>query len=242
MEREIENMRLLAKPFIQRESFEGIIPQWKQQLLSFNDKPIHGTFSWNLPEGSPIKTINSSGEYEPEGRKGRLTVFGTISSRWDIRAEPGVRAMRPRPQCFILLGLASTKIRIWSLGITGQTKEIARWTLEIGDSRSPGCHFHTQIDLEDEDNKFPKALSVPRFPGFLHTPMDALDFLLGELFQDGWYRRTSEQSDFVTNWRGCQKPRLVAVLGWQREKIQAATGSPWTSFKREKPELDLLSG
>jgi len=121
-------------------------------------------------------------------------------------------------------------------------KEIARWTIEVGDAVSPGCHFHTQIELDPPDNKFPKALSVPRLPGILHTPMDALELLLSELFQDRWLQVASEGTDFVKTWANCQKSRLINVLEWQKNELAKSSGSPWTMLKKQKPALDMLVG
>ena len=239
MAQEIESMRRLAKPFLATESFEQVIPDWKQALLNFKSQPFQGAFTWSLREEQPIQTTVSRGHYESGARRGTLTVFGSICCAWEIRAERRQTRRNSPLDSFILSGLASTRIQIWSLADDEKT-EVARWTIEIGDQSSPGCHFHTQIDLDEEDNKFPKALSVPRLPSFLHTPMDALDFLLGELFQEQWYRHTSKGNDFVKNWNGCQAPRLAKVLGWHQEKIKTASGSPWTTFKNEKPQIDLL--
>jgi hypothetical protein len=240
MELEIENMRQLAKPFLSIESFERIIPDWKQALLNFRNRPLDGHHRWTLPQRAPIMTIISKGEYEPRGRQGGLNVYGTICNVWGIRADQrGTRRGRSS-ECFILDGIASTKIQIWAQRDNDADFEVARWTLETGDQHSPGCHFHTQIDLEPEDNKFPESLSVPRFPAYLHTPMDALDYLLGELFQERWYRHTSEGRDFVKAWNGCQKHRLVKMLDWHRETFQNAGGSPWATFKRKKPAVDLM--
>jgi hypothetical protein len=238
MEREIENMCSLAKPFLTTTSFEQVIPHWKADLINFKYNPTTDLWAWTLPVENPITTNLSKGDYEPAERKGGLSVFGTVSAKWEIRA---ARRSRGRnDQFFILSGSASTKMQVWSQEPGKAPAEIARWTLEVGDQESPGCHFHTHIELDPDDKRFPKALSVPRLPGYLHTPMDALDYLIGELFQDQWYKRTSAESDFVKNWNGCQKPRLVKLLEWHRQKIAEATGSPWATFKKQKPEEDLF--
>jgi hypothetical protein len=240
MEHEIENMRLLARPFLTPKSFEQVIPQWKEELRSLKHNPTAALRTWTLAENNPIQTKLSEGHYEPGRREGGLHVYGTLSATWGIRAERRGNRSSRTAEFFMLCGIASTKIRVWSEEDEEDPVEVARWTLEVGDQRSPGCHFHTQIDLDPEDRKFPEALSVPRFPGYLHTPMDALDYLIGELFQDKWYECTSAESDSVRNWNGCQKPRLVKLLEWHRQKFNEATGSPWATFKRQKPQEDLF--
>ena len=233
-------MRLLAKPFLTTESFEHIIPRWKQDLMNVKNNRSSGSHRWSLSDRIPVETIISNGEYESGSRRGELNVYGTLCAVWDIKAERQ-RNNRSKPaEAFILDGIASTKIQIWHKVENHDPLEIARWTLEIGDQHSPGCHFHTQIDLEPEDHKFPEALSVPRFPAYLHTPMDAMDYLLGELFQDSWYRRTSAGNDQVNMWNGCQKMRLVRMLAWHQKCFEEAGGSPWSTFKRAKPSMNLL--
>jgi hypothetical protein len=240
MEREIDNMRLLAKPFITPESFEQALPGWRRDLVNFKNGKSAGSHRWEIPERNPIKTVISKGEYEAHDRAGELSVYGTLCGIWEIKAEQQRNTKFKPAEFFILEGIASTKIQIWDCAKHNAPVEIARWTLETGDQHSPGCHFHTQIDLDPADNKFPKALSVPRLPAYLHTPMDALDYLLGELFQKRWYRRMSEGKDAVNLWNGCQKTRLVRMLTWHKECFQEAGGSPWSAFKRRKPAINLL--
>ena len=243
MLREIENMRSLAKPFIEIDSFERVIPNWMKDLSNFRTSGsfAQGSTTWQIWENNPIKTRVSDGEYEQKKRKGAHKVFGQISGSWEIAKVQGHKNKeKDSNSLFTVLGLASTKITIWSQNDEEQLLELARWTLDIGDAVSPGCHFHTQINLDDEDHKFPKSLPVPRLPAFLHTPMDALDFLLGELFQDRWYQRSSKSSDFVKNWSSCQRKRLVNLLEWHSGTIRDASGSPWTTLKKRKPAIDML--
>lgn len=242
MLREIENMRLLAKPFIDVDSFEHVIPDWMQDLSNFRTRGSISEHSvaWEIRETSPIKTRVSDGEYEQKKKKGAHKVFGRVSGKWQIaKAHVDGKQRKDSNLFFTVRGLASTKITIWSQDDEGQPHELARWTLDIGDAVSPGCHFHTQIDLDEEDHKFPKSLPVPRLPAFLHTPMDALDYLLGELFQDRWYERTSKGSDFVKNWSSCQRVRLINLLKWKSETIRDASGAPWTTLKKQKPAIDM---
>jgi hypothetical protein len=239
MEKEIENLRLLAKPFLHEESFDRVIPAWKQDLYNFRSARTNSAHVWKIPLEDPIKTKLSDGAYERGGRRGSLRVFGTVSGAWEIRHLPGKRKSSPTSS-FLLFGLASIKLSIRCIQGNEQEEEIACWSVDIGDAASPGCHFHTQIQLNPESRMFPASLTVPRLPGILHTPMDALDFLLGELFQDEWYRRSSEDNDHTKNWASCQRGRLIALLDWHREEISKTTGSPWNGFKRTKPRKDLF--
>jgi hypothetical protein len=237
MEREIDNLGKLAEQFLTVESSQFVMPAWKQQLVNFKNSQPKPTLRWEIPHERPIQTKASEGAYEREPRRGGLTVYGTISVVWEISVEKS-SGSGSNPT-FLLTGLASTKIKIWQCHHE-HPFEIARWTLDIGDTTSPGCHFHTQIQLDPADNKFPGSLSVPRFPAFLHTPMDALDFLLGELFQSEWYERVSRSSDPLRHWNGCQKERLTRMLGWHARTINEAKGSPWIALKRKKPLIGML--
>lgn len=241
MEQEIDNLSRLASEFLTIESSEIVIPNWKRDLLSFRNAPAGTKTTWKISEDEPVQTETSFGEYEAGDRNGGLAVFGRVSGVWEIQLPAEIKKRHVPSKEFILLGLASVKITIWD-AFEEPAKEIARWTIEVGDRLSPGCHFHTQIDLDPNDNKFPKALSVPRLPGVLHTPMDALEFLLSELFQDRWLQVASEGRDFVRAWANCQKSRLMRVLEWQKNELDKSSGSPWTMLKKQKPALDLLIG
>jgi hypothetical protein len=168
-------------------------------------------------------------------------VFGRVSGTWEIHLPNERKKKSSQSREFILLGLASTEIGIWQ-NRDGDVEEIARWTIEIGDAVSPGCHFHTQITLDDTDRMFPAALSVPRLPGLLHTPMDALEYLLGELFQDEWYKNATRSTNEVNAWASCQKKRMINLLRWQTDRLNKTAGSPWTMLKRQKPEIGMLTG
>lgn len=237
MDKEIANLGKLAENFLEPES-SWILSKWKKELETFRLSNPGRDWTWEISAEHPIKTRVSDGEYELRPRRGELKAFGCISSKWNIHLPDEEKRRGGRSECFILLGKASTKIRIWTVDET--PKEIARWTVEVGDADSPGCHFHTQIDLDEGDSKFPKALCVPRFPGVLHTPMDALEFLLSELFQDRWLEVASQGKDTVKAWANCQKTRLINLLDWQKEKLHESSGSPWTMLKKQKPTLGML--
>jgi hypothetical protein len=238
MEKEIENLKQLAKPFLEINSYEWILTKWKGELANFRSANPGSRRIWKIAEEHPVETNVSDGEYELQPRKGALKVFGRLSSEWEIHLPDETKKRGNPSRDFVLLGIASTKITIWTND--DPPNEIARWTIEVGDANSPGCHFHTQIDLDAGDHKFPNALCVPRFPGVLHTPTDALEFLLGELFQDRWLATASEGRDTVKAWANCQRRRLMNLLEWQRAKLSESSGSPWTMLKKQKPTLDML--
>lgn len=233
-------MRELARPFLDRKSYEVILPEWRQRLINIKNSGMTTSQNWSISKGSPIKTDVSIGEYEQGDRKGKHSVFGQISGTWEIRLpNADDKKVKDIPNSFMLIGLASTAVSMWSAD-EEPAVELARWTIDIGDTVSPGCHFHTQIDLDDPDGMFPKSLSVPRLPALLHTPMDALEFLLAELFQKRWYEHSSRETNPVRTWSHCQRRRLSKLLDWQHQALTSTSGSPWTMFKRKKPSMDMF--
>lgn len=230
MEEEVKNMRATAKAFLDSDgvSYELVIQNWLQALISIRDSACDRPFTWQIPEDSPIKTKVSEGSYEARRPHRGRPVVGTLCANWEIRAS----AERPR-QTFRLVGLASTKVQI--LGVEGSEglRPLVKWQFEVGDHQSPGCHFHVGIA---------SALPVPRLPTMLVTPMDALDFLLGELFQTEWRQKVAQESDAVNIWARHQKTRLTNLLHWQTEQLEHSEGSPWVFLKHSKPRRDVLMG
>lgn len=118
------------------------------------------------------------------------------------------------------------------------------WTFDLGDTASTGCFFHVQV-LADATHRqqctyFPSTLDIPRLPGLLFTPADALDFALGELFQSGWPDHVIQAGADGGAWRALQLQRLEAVLAWQRQELANSIGSPWAHLKAQKPHVALL--
>jgi hypothetical protein len=215
-----------------------VLPDFRRTLLNFRTEPKTGQLRWEIPESQPIRTIKSHGAFERGGRKG-ITVYGTVSTLWVINTD----IHDPQRKTFILSGNASTKIRVFQFYNESRgDQEIARWRFEIGAHDSPGCHFHTPVLQDREDEMFPHRLSIPRLPSLLLTPTDALDFLLGELFQDTWYRiATQPRNNDLGLWASHQRKRLRNLLQWKLDMVERTGGSPWMVLKREKPtDVNML--
>ncbi|TWT34989.1 hypothetical protein KOR42_53390 [Thalassoglobus neptunius] len=117
---------------------------------------------------------------------------------------------------------------------------IAQWQIEAGDASSPGCHFHSAVNQYGDDGLFPEWLKVPRLPSVLLTPMDGLEFLLGELFQLRWPQAVSEESEDRNSWAKSQRERLCNLLSWKLDIVRQSETTPWMALKKAKPELDVL--
>jgi hypothetical protein len=136
--------------------------------------------------------------------------------------------------------LASTRVRLLCEPGDGDGhQEIAMWRMEIGDSNSPGCHFHVQVLGQTTNFPFPSSLSVPRLPSLIMTPAAAVEFVLGELFQDEWAKHIGRNGPHLNRWSTIQKSRWVNLLNWKLDLVQKST-NPWTSIKAGKPQPTLF--
>jgi hypothetical protein len=235
---EIESLRNGAHAFLDARSHSGVLLGWKNNLNGYQSNQGKGKWTWEISESTPVTTIPTN-QYLRNG-EGPYKVYGTISAVWEIqKVQPPSKKKTAPSQFFSVIGLASTKVRILQHE-TG--KELARWRFEIGDASSPGCHFHVQVMGAPDDALFPKQLRVPRLPGVLITPMDAMEFLLGELFQDHWKQEVYKQNKYITDWAGHQRKRLTRLLGWQRKEIENSKGqgTPWNWLKHQKPPANVL--
>ena len=235
-------MGAIASPFLVDYAEETTVRPWLQQLKNFRSNRPGTTLDWTIPLDRPLRTKLSTGHYEPGG-SGEHSVFAALSWIWQIKVP---EAAGPTPKKgtlqsrFAVVGKASTRISVFANLAAGDARELARWRFEIGDVQAPGCHFHAQILGEKNDAMFPKSMPVPRLPNILVTPMDALEFVLAELFQEKWAEHVAKESDAMRAWAGCQKRRLIKLLRWQQDRLEKNSGSPWTSLKVAKPDATLL--
>lgn len=182
----------------------------------------------------PLVTATSSGAYHCTDKCDGIPVFGTLSCRWEVK-NPNTASSKQRE--FHLIGEATTSINVFR---SDDGTRVAQWQIEAGDAVSPGCHFHCAVNQYEKDGMFPEWLKVPRFPGVLLSPMDCLEFLLGELFQDQWLEAISKDSADRNAWSNGQRHRLAQVLEWQATTVHKWTSSPWMSLKKAKPHLDVM--
>jgi hypothetical protein len=72
--------------------------------------------------------------------------------------------------------------------------------------------------------------------------MTCLEFLLGELFQEAWAEQVERDTGDARQWRGIQKRRFEAFLGWQQQAVADTTGSPLMALKQFPPPAALIGG
>jgi hypothetical protein len=233
--KDVERMIALAKGFLQRESIgvlRGLITNIESIRMAVPEKKLF----LSIAQDHAIMTTSSSA-YRDSAKGQATPVYGSLSFVWEIMNRDKGRRTQIS---FDIVGIASTRIDVWK----ENGERVARWQFEAGDASSPGCHFHASVNQQDQDDKyFPDWLKIPRLPGLLLSPMDGLDFLLGELFQSQWEQATSEDSQERNAWVQSQSIRLSRMLTWQAKQVDGMKGgTPWMSLKRAKPPADILLG
>jgi len=235
---ECEVIRSYARSFLDKTTLP-VLDEAKSTLQNIQSRgPSDRTTPWEVREDRPLRTILSDRESQPNGRA-RHRIRGTVSFIWDIRPlDEGAWKGR---RYFALDGKASTVIRLTE-DVDGSNECIARWSIEVGDHQSPGTHFHSHVG-GFERSPFPKSLDVPRLPALAMTPFLAIEFVIGELFQDRWRRHALADSKETRRWRNIHGPRLARFFEWQMRVASGAgiVGSPWMTLKTAKPNPDLLA-
>lgn len=241
---EFRLMRGLAEPFLKEESSQ-ILDALCDNLRSFEN--YKGPMRLEATPDRPIKTRDSKGKYAKGGR-GNYCIQAELYFLWELRpiARQSSRRGHRRVQ---IAGKASTVTKLY-VNIDGSSSEIAHWRLEIGDSDSPGFYFHAQMPetldqdgdtIYQDDDMWPKWLPVPRLPVLPFTPMLALEFVLGEIFQDEWPRHINDQSakSDVGQWRNIYMSRFRKYLEWQQEAV-GRSASPLMALKQAVPKSDIF--
>lgn len=227
---EIDSFNEVCKSFIQNRS---ALINYKQKLKRVRDNYGDEIVSIEITDENPILTKVSDGGYE-SGGGGAMRVRGKITSVWDIK--PVIDERESGHAEFRISGRASTKVSILDEGCD----RVCMWKIEMGVEDSPGTHFHIQVEGDNDERPFPDWISVPRFPSILVTIPDAIDFLLGEIFQESWVKHVSESSPEIDRWRSYQQRRLLSLLEWKAEQVNNTMGSAWIAIKEKKPDPGLF--
>ena len=191
-------------------------------------------------EGHPRRVelgeLRTKESYSHDRRTG-LGVRMCVKGVWDL--SPLGRTGAGRKVEFS--GIASTRIALQDA--TDPCRRLATWKIELGDHQSPGCYFHIHVPGENHDPPFLAGLPVPRLPSLFATPMAALEFALGELFQKKWDKELGRSDPRTIWWCSTQKRRLCDLLEWQQrelKKYKEYESSPWMTLKAAKPPADLF--
>lgn len=171
---------------------------------------------WQIPTENPLETLVA------EREAGLL--FGTLSFKWEVR--------RLTSKTFSVSGNAST-----TMVIVNEDLSAVSWNTDIGRAGHPGYRFHVQFRSNE------KSIEVPRLPSILLTPVDCLDFLLGELFQEKWTRHQGNMKMETAGWTAGLRQRVTHLLRKKAECAEQSSGiTPWVSLKIwdwKNPKLTL---
>ncbi|MEI8020239.1 MAG: hypothetical protein WCH39_18710 [Schlesneria sp.] len=217
--------KITAREFMDP-SAEGIFQQILANLQMIQEAGGSITSAWEVQEQTPLKTkLSTSWD---RGGKASFPIFASLSWKWEINPNTTSKSRR-QSDSFMVTGKASLVIKFLR---QDDSTPLAEWKIDLGAVDSPGCYFHTHLA---------KSICVPRLPSLFVTPMDALEFVLGELFQEDWEKHASSESYDVQFWRSEKRKLLGRVLDWKKKQIQNGTGSPWVQLKRAKPsDIDRL--
>ena len=190
-------------------------------------------------ELEPLRT-KVSRSYERGSRAGGTKIYARMKGKWELRP---LQRKKNQPKVVEFAGKASTVVEMWTEGDRWNedcSNRLAKWRVELGARDSPGCYFHVQVLGDRNEPPFPKSIPIPRLPSLFATPMAAVEFVLGELFQDEWARETSRDLDPQRRWRSLQQDRLCRLLEWQQDLVRQADLSPWMALKDAKPKVGLF--
>lgn len=239
MLQEIRTFEGVAGDFLDYDA-RDVLAEYVRQLEFIRSKKNQAVSLWTIAAARPLRTVASVGQYEAANRKGAKTITATISSSWEIYC-PNERTKRTTPQKqFCLCGMASTAVKFWESSNNGAEDLVSVWQADLGDLQSPGCHFHIQVQREEEELPYPRGFPVPRFPSLLTSPLAAAEFAISELFQTDWSQHTNKPSAQLLTWSRIQRDRIRKLLAWQQSLLSEAKGSPIPFLKDHKPAKELF--
>lgn len=240
LRREIQALKALGRHFLDPGASD-VLSAAENGLVQISRRAGGSTQNWEIAPTWPLRTVVSNGEYQP-GRARGPAVHGTVTFVWELAPERPKGTAHGPAKLVRLTGKASTMIQVYDGPPQAPGQELAMWRMEVADAASPGSYFHVQVLGRESDVSFPKSLDIPRLPGMLVTPFACVEYLLAELFQDRWRAHADRDFGDVREWKGVQASRILAQLDWHAKTVRAASGSPWSAWKREIPTEGLFIG
>ena len=230
LERETKALKTMGTDFLDSGSL-WVLDKFSSDLQSIGGANENGVCTLELQD---LRTTPST-KYETGSRQAGRKIHAVISGIWKLRPL-GNRSASGRKVEFC--GNASTRIELHESD--EPATRLAMWRLELGAEDSPGCYVHAQILGDSDQPPFPKSVPIPRLPSIFVTPMSAVEFALGELFQDRWARAAANNSSDAQYWRARQKCRLNRLFSWYQSKLGNPVSSPWMTLKAAKPDGELF--
>ena len=225
LQRELRYCDDVARKYLKRESkFKLGYAADQLEYIFHNANRSH---PWQIDKKDPLIIKCNNGKHEIDGKKNNLQ--GRLSFIWELQ-KCGDNALE------LVGGKASTAVAIHEfVGSKVNDDPILKWHVDVVTRKdAPGPAFHTQIEN-------PKKIPVPRLPIYLFSPVDCLDFLLGELFQNEWSQHQSGHQK-IQQFAAIQKSRIYRMLVAQTNEFEknGFTSSAWISLKEWKPNDDIF--
>jgi len=213
----------------------GRLGEALEPLANANDQRKRG---WGTGS-EPVETYASDGGHQL-GRVGHgRSLKGVVKFHWEIQPI-GNRQKSPMNRLFALWN-SSVRIDLVDVGTGGQEPVAASWDFDIGDHQSPGCHFHAKFANPNKaERERYKDVDVPRLPSFIFMPTDAIEFVVGELWQDEWRKVAASGTREMEAWRRFPKHRFERLFAWYASELQVTRGTPWAQLKCAKPDALVL--
>lgn len=229
MLQEVRAMNALAVPkFIKNES-KRVFKAFEDQLEGFAGNDRLEEMDWEIREEDPL--VTKIGSSEPAGRGG-APLYATVSSIWQIKR---VKEKKGPVKFFELAGEGSTHIKIFREDETLQL----HWHVDLKtNKKAPGYPFHIQVKQIGNGRDGPP---VPRFMSSLVTPIECVDFVLGELFHEDWERHQHEKDAKTRSLVSAQGTRVANILEAQNATLidGPKTQTSWMKLKSWEPSLDI---
>jgi hypothetical protein len=187
------------------------------------------SFKWGIPASAPLLTIGSEGAHQVGQQGHGSSLLGAISFTWTIVPIGSENKARKLQRWF---ALHNSSIHV-ELIDEATNVPVAAWDFDIGDDNSPGCHFHSKSLPLARDNA--PNIDIPRMPTLLYTLTDALDFVVGELWQEEWRKESGAKTPEMQRWRPRTLKRMQALVDWYRTKTRESSLSGWMTLKCAKP-------
>jgi len=213
-------------------------PESIRQLKDLQSKlgPIasstHDT-TWGTSVDAPLTTL-SSVEFEPNDKKTEVKIYGSLNFKWHIQPLAKLEN-NPRNRWFALLN-SSSRIEIRT---ADSNLPLCHWDFDLGDANSPGCHFHAKPHWQDFQHaaSLVNPIPIPRLPTWLFLPTDCLEFLFGELWQEGWKKRAQQSDPDMQRWAKLSHDRHLRMASCHLNRYKNTRQlSGWMTLKTWKPD------
>lgn len=193
---------------------------------------------WATDLSRPLMTVPNKGAHQIDRQEHGDNLRAEINFKWQF-IPVGQYSQKHPSNRVVILKNSSIRIRLLEGSDNSPLECVAAWDFDIGNNESPGCHFHAKYHESDDTRREAyKGIDVPRLPTVLFMPTDAIEFVIGELWQ-GDCKRMAVDSTF-SQWYKFAGVRMKRLLDWYSAQLKGAMGSPWMGIKIAKPPALLF--